>query len=255
MFEKDFWNARAIKHGHTGYADPFLYSFDQEARLFAVKKILSRLIPEPKRDKALDFGCGTGDFIPVLQEKFSLVVGYDFSKTVLEIAERSLGRDVKLVDDKKALWDNGLYDLILSVTVLQDFNYQELNQALRELSLLLVNSGYLIAVEFFVNDEWNVIHSEQRTTLGEWSQALEANGLSIVSRHAFYNPVAAPTPSWKEYASDPWLKFLRVFRKFDFAKKTFMERSKKIIQKHQDVLGVEDNSYYIYVIQKTTHAD
>lgn len=255
MFEKDFWNNRAVKYGHTGYADPFLYSFDQEARLFAVKKILSRLITEPKRDKALDFGCGTGDFIPILREKFSLVVGYDFSEAVLAIGRKKLGREIKLVNDKKQLWDHGLYDLALSVTVLQDFNYQELNQALRELSLLLTNNGYLVAVEFFVNEEWNAIHNEKRTTMSEWMEALETNGLSLVSRHAFYNPVAAPTASWKEYASDPWLKFLRIFRKFDFAKRAFVGKAKKIIQKHQDVLGVEDNSYYIYVIQKTPHAD
>lgn len=255
MFTKDFWNAKATENGHTGGEDSFAYSFDQEAKRFAVQKILSRLVPESKRDRALDYGCGSGDFTSVLKDKFSLVVGYDFAEKVLEIAEKQQSNGTKFTADKRVLWDNSLYDMILSVSVLQDFNYQELNDVVRELSLLLVSNGYLVAVEFFANEEWNAIHNEERTTVSEWNEVLEANGLTVVSRHTFYNPLAAPISSWKEYESNLWLKTLRLTGNSAIARKAFSEKAKEIIQKYQDVLGVEDNSCYIYVIQKAPHAD
>lgn len=253
MLNKEFWNDRAVRYGHTGHTEPFLYSFDQEARKFAVEKILAHLFTD-KKDKALDYGCGSGDFSEILKEKFSLVVAYDISEKVLQIAQHTHGTQIKFTSDKRAVRDNSLYDLILSVTVLQQLEEQDLHDAVKEFSLLLSNSGYILAVEFFVNDEWNAINNEKRITNSAWKEILEKNGLSIVSKHAFYDAALAPSASWHEYNSNLFLRILRVFKNSDMARRIFVKKAREIIHKRQDVLGVENNTCYIYILQKV-HAD
>lgn len=255
MLTKDFWNERAAKYGHTGHADPFLYCFDQEARRYAVQKIITRLIPEAKRDKALDYGCGSGDFAPILKEKFSLVVGYDFAENAIHIAEHLNTQDVRFTTDKKDVWDQGLYDLILSVSVLQSFEMSELEEALRELSLLMVTNGYLVALEFFQCEKSKATSGKEGITLEQWTELLEKNNLSVVSRHTFYNPVHVPCQSWKEYKTDFWNRLLLPIRHTAFAKTVFSNKAKKLIRHYDDVVGVDETNFYIYVIQKVPHAN
>lgn len=254
MLSKDFWNDRAIRHGHTGHSEPFLYTFDQEARKFAVERIVSHLFTENK-DKALDFGCGSGDFVRILKETFSFVVGYDFAEKVVEIARRDSDPRVKFTSEIKDLRENSVYDLILSVTVLQDLEEGELSSAVKELSLVLASNGYIIAVEFFVTEEWKSLNKENRVTNAKWMEILERNGITVVSKHSFYNPIEAPSASWNEYNRNFFLRFVRLFRYTAFARKIFLRKAREIIQKHRDVLGVENNTYYIYVLQKAANAD
>lgn len=254
MLSKEFWNDRAVKHGHTGHSEPFFYSFDQEARKFAVGKILSHLFTT-KKDKALDYGCGSGEFSTLLKDKFSLVVGYDISEKVLEIAKKEHGTQVKFTTERNEVRDSSLYDLILTVTVLQGLEENELKNALKEFSLLLASNGYIVAVEFFVSDEWRALNKEERVTTATWKELLEQNGMTIVSKHAFYNVVDAPSDSWKEYNGNFFLRFMRLFRYTAIARRIFIKKAKEIIRKRQDVLGVENNTYYIYVLQKAVHAD
>ena len=61
---KDFWNGRVKKYGHTGWADIFIYAYDQQARLRVIENILKQL--EFNKSLAFDFGTGTGDFANLL---------------------------------------------------------------------------------------------------------------------------------------------------------------------------------------------
>lgn len=71
----DFWKQRLIKHGHTGWADPAIYVYDQQERLALVEAVINKL--SIQCGNALDFGCGTGDFTKLLLSKGFSVCGYD----------------------------------------------------------------------------------------------------------------------------------------------------------------------------------
>ena len=86
---KEFWNDRVKKYGHTGWADNFIYAYDQQARLLAVEKIVNSLTCE--KTLALDFGTGSGDFANLLSKYFDKVIAFDISDTVIEIAKYENG--------------------------------------------------------------------------------------------------------------------------------------------------------------------
>src|SRR5215472_683344 len=75
MVKSSYWQDRFRGLGHTGWADPVIYSYDQPERLAIVEAALSRW--SANRGVALDFGCGTGDFSRLLLRLGYTVCGYD----------------------------------------------------------------------------------------------------------------------------------------------------------------------------------
>jgi hypothetical protein len=61
---RQFWQTRYAKHGHTGWSDSAIYAYDQLERLAIVGSAIERLGNGP--ETALDYGCGSGDFSPLL---------------------------------------------------------------------------------------------------------------------------------------------------------------------------------------------
>src|SRR4051812_3804890 len=200
MFTKDYWNERALKYGHTGHAEPFYYCFDQEARKFAIREVIRETAFQQK-NKALDFGCGSGDFIPLLLESFQSVSGFDISETVIEKAKpRFAGTtNVTLSHAFKTIEAKGPYDLALSVTVLQNLSKQELQTTLQLLYANLNNGAHLVCLDAFLSTEKKREQNMDKATTDEWLQCLTAEGFKLQASRAFYNPVMFPTRSWKLY--------------------------------------------------------
>jgi SAM-dependent methyltransferase len=149
----DFWDSACHSVGHTGYRDALLHSYDQPLRLRTVRRILDDLFPEGLTGtRALDIGCGTGDFVDLLNSKGAVVTGFDISPAVIEQAKvRFSGRssinllcgslpDVEL--------PSGAFDLITSVTVLQHIlDDTLLVEALKLLRKALKPDGYMVVLE------------------------------------------------------------------------------------------------------------
>lgn len=256
MFTKEYWNKRTLKYGHTGHSEPFLYCFDQEARKFAVGELLKN-ISFKKTASALDFGCGTGDFLELLNNKFVNVLGYDISDQVLEKAKQAHRQAAGLAFTNSAatLKEKMPYDLILTVTVLQSLDKNELKDTMEQFCSLLSHDGYILNMEFFSTEERNNDFKEDRVTIKEWSEIVENSGLTIVSQHSFYNPILAPAVSWKKYNTGLFLNVLKLFKRWHRVQVYFSKTARQIIYKEKDVLAIENSTFKIYILQKKAHAD
>lgn len=251
LFTTEFWNQRAVKNGHTGYADPFLYAYDQQARLFAIQSIL--IHKKIKGELALDYGCGSGDFLQLLVQYFKNVIGYDISNEVLTYAKKNNNSaSIELKNDLTQIQSRS-FDLILSVTVLQGLTLEELDANLNYMSNALNKSGYLLCMEFFVEEDLRNDHLQKRTSCIVWEAEINKHHLKILETYYFYNPVENPCPSWLKYKSNLYLKILKPMGGFKIASKIFSTYAEGLISKYQDVIQSEKNKYKIYLIQKTNH--
>ncbi len=251
QFTKEYWNDRAIKHGHTGHAKPFIYCFDQQARLFAIHQILKALRIE--KNNALDFGSGSGDFVELLSRQFKNVCGYDISETVIDIAKQRFHHSkIDLTSNLSDIEAYPLFDLILTVTVLQGMSMSELESAVSLFSKIVSKSGAMIFMEFFTTDEINARIGEKRITQNEWYKCLNAYHLQIQSEHYFYNPLVSSTKSWVEYRSSLINRFLKYFKKNKWAQNKLTENAKKIIDQYQDAISSSPTPFKIYIVKKSS---
>jgi len=251
MFTKDFWDDRVAKYGHTGYGDPFLYAFDQEARKFAIDELIKEL-KLLKTDRALDFGCGSGDFIELLNKKFVNVDGFDISEKVLEVARKRFAgsETISFTNDSTSLRSENAYDLILTVTVLQGLLNEELKAICPLIFRALSDKGFLLCMEFFATEARNEKQNESKATLNHWAHLLKNNNMKVIAEKHFYNPVLFSSRSYKNYKKNPVLKFLKVFGKFSFVQKILARKARQLILAKKDVLGDQNSTFKIFIIQK-----
>lgn len=247
MFNAHYWNDRARKYNHTGHSEPFLYCFDQEARKFAIGQVLKNLISNKRN--ALDFGCGSGDFISLLLQEYETVCGVDISEVVLEKAsERFKFPNVEFSVNLSSI--EKTFDLILTVTVLQTFTENELNNCLSQFAQLLSPQGKMVAMEFFPTEEFNTKENQNRLTINQWNESLNKYQLKIDTITGFYNPVLFPSKSWQKYRSRFLLRLLKPLKQFKTIQNVFKQSAKKIINEHADVFPYPSSTFKIYVISK-----
>ena len=249
MFEKEYWNIKAQTHGHTGHAEPFYYCFDQQARLFAIDELIKN--SNSKKETALDFGCGSGDFIDILNKHYKTIYAFDISEVVVKLAKKNFNESkITISDNFNQISSNKPFDLILTVTVLQTIKKEELESTIQTLKELLSENGSLICMEFFRNEELTGEENQMKATINEWKNILASNKLKIISEHNFYNPIIEPTKSWYYYNTKLYLKILKLFKYTNFAQTKFAQVSKKIIAQHKDVILNKETAFKIYTIQK-----
>ena len=249
MFTKEYWNTRAQTYGHTGHAEPFYYCFDQQARLYAINELIRNTTI--KKGAALDFGCGSGDFINILKSHFEKIYAYDVSEVVIERAKKRFNQSNIIISDNfNDITSIKSIDLILTVTVLQTFKKEELETTIKILKELLSENGTLLCMEFFREDDIMGEYNEMKATTSDWKKILAKNNLKIISTKNFYNPIIEPTKSWYSYNTNLYLKILKLIKHTNFAQTKFTQISKKMIEQHKDVLLDKDSAFKIYVIQK-----
>ncbi len=104
----DFWNERLVKFGHTGWADPVIYAYDQQERLALIGAAITKL--SIKRGSALDFGCGAGDFSKLLLSNGFNVCDYDpYVHPIINSASFTYAdsfQQIELTDQSKDLATN-----------------------------------------------------------------------------------------------------------------------------------------------------
>jgi len=113
------------------------------ARLKSIHRSMIRTVPQ--RRVAIDFGCGSGVFLPTLANTFDLVQGIDIeADEAKEIVEAYKLKNVRLINaDIYNLSDTGIEkaDAIVAADVLEHF--KELDVAVRRLHEWLKDDGYL----------------------------------------------------------------------------------------------------------------
>ncbi len=104
-------------------------------------------IPNPKDLRALDFGCGTGMFCRELKSLGFKSFGIDISPEMIKIGQKHLDKDIILyIGDvefaKKLAQDEGKFDLITSIMVLQFIE----DEKIKDIVEAVKQNGYIIFV-------------------------------------------------------------------------------------------------------------
>jgi SAM-dependent methyltransferase len=189
----EFWRGRLATHGHTGWADQKIYEFDQPCRLQRLAEYLDGTGLKPGR--ALDFGCGSGDFSRLLIRRGWTVVAYD-----RYVSPRLSHPRMISTQSFSQVAQEGLYDLIISITVLDCIvDDAEFSDRLKEMGNLLAPNGRFFFLEYAVDVE------KQRSTyqgfrrFSEWRAHLAEAGLVISAAVPYFHPQEATIPAWEHY--------------------------------------------------------
>lgn len=195
-----FWKNRLALHGHTGWADPVIYAYDQQERLALLETVISRLPIE--RGIALDFGCGTGDFSWMLLRMGFAVCGYDpFVKPNISSAVFSYASSYHDISCKKQA-----ADLVLSITALDHILAEsELCEALNIIRHCIKQNGSFLMLEYALDTKMdyekiglNNAYQAFRT-LSEWTRLLNTHGFRLVETSSVPHPFFGPSKGYDAY--------------------------------------------------------
>ena len=202
MSSAAFWSERVRRHGHTGWSDLATYAFDQRLRLKAVRELLCDVLsaaPAQRLARALDHGCGVGDFCSVLAQHVDAVVGYDPSpEVVARAAQLNAAANVRYGSSADEVWA-GRYDLILSITVLQHVvDDTELQALVQRFGQALNPGGRIVVLETLAEVARDAGYLKRRT-LAQLLAVFAAAGLEPLMQRGFYHPTECPTPAYRAY--------------------------------------------------------
>jgi 2-polyprenyl-3-methyl-5-hydroxy-6-metoxy-1,4-benzoquinol methylase len=205
--DSDFWSGRVRRHGHTGWADPATYQFDQRLRLRTVRDTILGL-GLPAAARCLDFGCGVGDFSAMLANAGHRVWAYDISEPVLRrAAARNPSPRIVYTGDLATTLSDPL-DLILSVTVLQHIiDDDELRRLLSAFRNALATNGRLVVLETFATED-RIDKYQHRRTIESFLGAASSAAFSLESDLPFYHPTECSTASFLAYRRNPIVRLL-----------------------------------------------
>lgn len=152
--------------------------------------ILNKVFKTYGKRKILDFGCGTGYNMLVLQ-RFGQVEGVDISEHS-KLSCKKRGLDVRLFDicrgDNNVSELSDRYNLITAFDVLEHIDDDlEVISKLRD---MLKGGGYLLitvpAFNFLWTNHDNILHHKRRYIKKELQDKLEKNGFKVVVL-SYYN--------------------------------------------------------------------
>ncbi|MEA3254636.1 MAG: class I SAM-dependent methyltransferase [Candidatus Altiarchaeota archaeon] len=152
--------------------------------------ILNKIFKTYEKRKILDFGCGTGYNMLVLQ-RVGQVEGVDISEHSKLSCEKQ-GLEVRLLDicgdDNNVSKLSDRYDLITAFDVLEHID-DDLT-VISRLRSMLKEGGYLLitvpAFNFLWTNHDNILHHKRRYTKKELQDKLEKNGFKVVVL-SYYN--------------------------------------------------------------------
>ena len=138
----------------------------------------------------LDAGCGTGKFLPIIENVASKYIGIDLSnEQLIKAKDKSSGNSLFINSSlEKIELDNNSVDLIISTWVLGTItDIEERNRCLDELKRILKPNGKIILVENDENSEFEEIRnrtSDSRTR--DYNNWILSNGFIVDKRLETY---------------------------------------------------------------------
>lgn len=144
-----FWAILSVpdKKGNRWDLDEFLVTGKEE--IDNTMADLGSLGLEPKRGRALDFGCGAGRLTQALAERFDEAWGVDIAQSMIELANRynrHPGRCRYFLNDRPdlALFGDDSFDFIYSNITLQHIEPMYHGPYITEFLRVLVRGGLLV---------------------------------------------------------------------------------------------------------------
>lgn len=238
----EFWDSRTEKHGHTGWADPIIYAYDQPARLHAVKRVVEDI--GVNRGAMLDFGTGSGDFAGVFSDVFRSVVACDISDAAIRraracYADRRNIRFESTGDVSELNLEDGSLDLIVSVTVLGHVtNADARSDLLRQLRAKLKAGGRFLALEYTPLQEMPATDYQCFLTPDKWAEVFGECGFVLDKYFGFQHPSERPADSYVAYRQKRIIKLLQRYRKrvmgMSWAKEMCRRTAKSLLGRADD---------------------
>lgn len=154
------WQSRALKrHGLQAVLAPADYVGRKNEFIDTLQKIvLSSHLSFAGEEQILDFGAGIGRLTPWLSARASLVVGIDITKQMLHKAKKLnhyKNAEFLLCDGTNTPFREGIFDVVLSVGVLQYFPDEDLKNAAKHLIAQLKKGGKIFLIEQVSNKTQN----------------------------------------------------------------------------------------------------
>jgi ubiquinone/menaquinone biosynthesis C-methylase UbiE len=234
-FQGITWAERSSRGVLGASLDPADKSGHKNVYIDRVHRLaLNSALGDKHFNRALDFGCGAGRFIGLLDERSTEVYGVDRTPEMLEIARRShpLPKNHLLLwRDSRLPFEDRYFDLILSVYVLSVIPRADVAGIICELGRACSPSGTTLMIE-------QVDHSRQ-LDLAAYRQFFANAGFDIVSAR----PIRTSASPFMRLAMNP---LLAQFLTETLARAELMRR--KNMRFRADTPGYWD---YLFVLKKS----
>ena len=110
----------------------------------------NKIVLDKKKMSVIDIGCGIGNFLPTLSEKFAKVVGFDFSPKMVDISKdkvKNLKNVTVLVRDARELSEfYNQFEVVVTVNSILLPNIKEIEKMFKETYNILKQGGVLLGV-------------------------------------------------------------------------------------------------------------
>ena len=115
-----------------------------------LRKIGLKMFPVKADMNVLDIGCGTGAHLSLYQKLKCKIYGIDLSPAMLKVAKGKLGEgaDLQLCNATDTDFNDNMFDLILSSTVLHEMSEKIRIDTLNETKRILKSDGRILLIDF-----------------------------------------------------------------------------------------------------------
>ncbi len=183
-----------------------MYAYDQQERLEVVSSALGPAAASGAAGRAIDFGCGTGDFSRRLLDRGFEVCGYDpFVEPRLTHRAFTYARRYEDIP-----YEAASVDLVLSVTVMDHLlEADELDRALELIREKLKPGGVLLLLEYCLDDEGQRTEAmadssyQAFRTRQEWTAHLANHAFSHEETWTVPHPVENPSTGYRAFRRSP----------------------------------------------------
>jgi ubiquinone/menaquinone biosynthesis C-methylase UbiE len=180
-------------------------SFNRFVGLFQKRSFIRMIsaIGDISGKRILDIGCGSGRWASLMARMEARVTGLDISEDMIRYA-KSRFEDIDFIKGSisEINFEDKLFDIATSITVIQHIPCEEQARAVFNISRCLKNGGYLIAMEeiknIFFGKSGRKIRITFPNTPSAWDALFERNGFEIIKKERilhvplldyFYNPL------------------------------------------------------------------
>lgn len=193
-----------------------------EGRAQVLRHLLSSALPADKSASILDYGCGDGQVLAVMQDLgYSKLFGVDLSEALLDVAARRTRAELRTADGLEYLSTtaDATFDAILAFDVFEHLTRPQLLRTCREAIRILKPGGSLLlcvpngASPLHLGVLWGDITHERAFTESSLRQVLAPLGFEKIEASEI-----APVPhGWKSGLRAVLWKILRTLMVFVIA--------------------------------------
>jgi ubiquinone/menaquinone biosynthesis C-methylase UbiE len=197
---------------------------------FKVKKLLDSIDLKPYME-VLEIGCGRGDNTLYLSKRVKSIIGIDYSKDAIDIANSirkksstKTQKNTKFLKMKadKLLFDDESFDMVIMIDTIDHLNDIELNKCMKEISRVLKKNGQIFIKTCSNKTLLNYTYRYYTYPVNNLLTKID----KIIKRIDYDSLPNNPRTKdqFRQHINEPTLKYLKnIFKKYNFEGKTFFE--------------------------------